>query len=193
MDLFIHHRECLGTRFFSLLHSTRLQKRTRRGLSKTCKFWTVPFVWLCQTLYSETQFKTSVIRLVLLTFRLSDYWFDSLFDRTPSTKPFFNPKSIFSSKSIFDSTSMMVGGKNKNKLDRSRSHLNRIRKWISKRKAKLTKSVNTPNILQEAAGVQSVRTVWVVESDINLEHDPQFRHRVEWRREKNWTIFREIL
>jgi hypothetical protein len=25
----------------------------------------------------------------------------------------------------------------------------------------------------------------VVESDINLEHDPQFRHRVEWRREKN--------
>ena len=35
---------CKSFSSFSLLHSTRLQKRTRRGLSKTCKFWTAPFV-----------------------------------------------------------------------------------------------------------------------------------------------------
>ena len=35
---------CKSFSSFSLLHSTRLQKRTRHGLSKTCKFWTASFV-----------------------------------------------------------------------------------------------------------------------------------------------------
>jgi hypothetical protein len=65
-------------------HLTRFQKRTRRGLSKTWKFWTTPFVCLCQTLYCETH-----------TFRISSYI--KRFDFAP----YVLEKGLFQSKINF--------------------------------------------------------------------------------------------
>jgi hypothetical protein len=142
---------------------------------------------------------------------------------------------FFSSKSIFTSSSVMPGGKSKNKarsvpatpeqhqevdfeeegeevdaedqqdekassvsLQQEVKDLSAKLNQVFGAVAKLTKQVNAPSILQEAAGVQSVPdsvsgdsissesvvpvysgerlALCVGEADINLEHDPQFRH-----------------
>jgi hypothetical protein len=94
----------------------------------------------------ETQFKTSAIHLVLLTFRLSNSRFDSLFDRPPSKKTLFNQISTFSLKSIFASVVSL-----QQEVKDLAAKLNQVLGAV----AKLTKQVNTPSVLQEAAGAQS--------------------------------------
>jgi hypothetical protein len=173
--------------------------------------------------------------LALLTFRLSNYCFDSLFDVYYRRSLFSIETSHFFSESIPASSSVMPGGKSRNKArsvpatpeqhqevdfdeegeeaDAEDQHnakaptvslqqevrdlsakLNQVLGAV----ATLSKQVNAPSILQDAAGAQSAPgsvsgdsissesavpvysgerlALCVGEADINLEHDPQFRH-----------------